>query len=283
MRTIAEILEQINIAKQRINEIYLSITGEVNSDATLAGLTSASKTAEFKLWIYIWACMSYIQEQVWEEKRLEIEEEVNNSVAGTDQWLQQELLKFQYGDALLINTTTKKPYYAVIDATKQIVKRCAVVSSGGVTQIKVAKENGSGDPIALSAPELSAFASYMKKIQFAGSNLGAPVSLASDKLNAPMTVYYNGTVVLDDMKALVQAAFNNYLKNLPFNAEYKISAHQDYIQAVANVNDVVIGVVQAKANAGSYGTVNRVYYPAAGYLERDATIDFDTMITYVPQ
>jgi hypothetical protein len=52
---------------------------------------------------------------------------------------------------------------------------------------------------------------------------------------------------------------------------------------VEDVNDVVMGAVQAKADGGSYGTVNRVYYPVAGYIERDNTIDFDDMITYVAQ
>ena len=55
------------------------------------------------------------------------------------------------------------------------------------------------------------------------------------------------------------------------------------MQKVTNVNDVVVGVVQAKPNGGAYATVNRVYSPLAGYIERDTTIAFDTMITYVAQ
>lgn len=98
-----------------------------------------------------------------------------------------------------------------------------------------------------------------------------------------MTIYYNGTVALDVLKPLVEAAFLEYLQNLPFNAEYKISAHQDAIQSVANINDVVMGTIQAKADGGTYGTVSRVYYPVSGYIDKDSSIDFDTMLTYVPQ
>lgn len=281
-RTVNEILVEADVAQARLSELYTVITNEVSSDSDLAGLTSVSKTAEFSLWKYIWSALAYIQESIWDERQDEIQQIVDDGIPGTDRWLQKELLKFQYGDTLSINATTKKYYYAVIDVTKQIIKRCAVVSAGGVTQIKVAKEVA-GAPVALSGPELTAFVSFVRQIQWAGSNIAAPVSFNSDKLNAPMTVFYNGTVKIDDLKPLVQAAYNSYLSQLAFNGEYKISAHQDAIQAVANVNDVVIGAVQAKPDAGVYADVIRVYYPASGYIERDTTINFDVMITYVSQ
>lgn len=281
-RTINEILTEADNAQARLSELYTVITNEVSADSDLAGLTSVSKTAEFSLWKYIWSALAYIQESIWDERQDEIQQIVDDGIPGTDRWLQKELLKFQYGDTLSINATTKKYYYPVVDVTKQIIKRCAVISAGGVTQIKVAKEVV-GSPVALSGPELTAFASFVHQIQWAGSNLATPVSFNSDKLNAPMTVYYNGTIKIDDLKPLVQAAYNSYLSQLPFNGEYKVSAHQDAIQAVSNVNDVVVGSVQAKPDAGVYADVIRVYYPASGYIERDTTINFDVMINYVSQ
>ena len=283
MRTINEILTEANEAQERLDELYTVITNEVNADADLSGLTSVSKTAEFNLWKYIWSAMAYIQEAIWAESKDAVQQIVDDGIPGTERWFQKELIKFQYGDTLSFDLTTAKYYYAVIDAAKQIIKRCAVISNGGLTQVKVAKEDGSGNPIALTGPELTAFASFMRQVQWAGANIAAPVSFNSDKLNAPVTVYYNGTVKLADLKPLVQAAFNSYLTKLPFNGEYKITAHQDTIQQVANVNDVVMGTVQAKPDGGSYATVTRIYYPTSGYIERDSTIAFDTMITYVAQ
>ncbi len=281
--TINEILTEANEAQERVGEIYTLITAEVNADADLSTINSTSKTAEFNLWKFVFSAMSYIQEQIWGEAKAEIQQIVDDGIPGTDRWFQKELLKFQYGDTLTFNNTTAKYSYALIDLTKQIIKRCAVVSNGGLTQIKVATEDGSGNPIALTAPQLTAFASFMRQIQWTGANIGNPISFSSDKLNAPMTVYYNGTVNLDDLKPLVQAAYNLYLTNLLFNGEYKVTAHQDKVQAVANVNDVVMGVVQAKPNAGVYANVNRIYIPVSGYVERDGAIDFDVMITYVAQ
>lgn len=282
-RTINEILTEANTAQQRLGELYTVITDEVDADADLTDLTSVSKTAEFNLWKYVWSAMAFIQEQLWGERKVEIQTIVDQQIPGTDRWLQKELLKFQYGDSLVFDNATAKYSYAVIDVTKQIIKRCAVTSAAGVTQIKVAKEDGSGNPVALLSAELTAFTAYVRQIQWAGANIGNPTTANSDKLNAPMTVYYDGTIKIEDIKPLIQAAFNNYLKTLPFNGEYQITSHQDAVQAVAGVNDVVIGTVQAKADGGGYANVDRVHLPIAGYIERDTTIDFDTMITYVAQ
>lgn len=282
-RTINEILTEANTAQQRLGELYTVITNQVEADADLSGLTSTSKTSEFNLWKYVWSAMAYIQEQIWGERKAEIQAIVDLQIPGTDRWLQKELLKFQYGDSLVFDNTTAKYSYAVIDPTKQIIKRCAVTSVAGVTLIKVAKEDGSGNPVALITAELTAFTAYVRQIQWAGANVGNPTTANSDKLDAPMTVYYDGTIKLEDIKPLVQAAFNSYLKSLPFNGEYQITSHQDAVQAVAGVNDVVMGTVRAKADGGGYADVNRVYLPISGYIERDSTIDFDTMITYVAQ
>lgn len=282
-RTINEILTEANAAQQRLGELYTVITNEVEADADLSDLTSVSKSSEFNLWKYVWSALAFIQEQIWGESKAEIQAIVDLQIPGTEKWLQKELLKFQYGDSLTFDSATAKYSYAVIDTTKQIIKRCAVTSTNGVTQIKVATEDGSGNAIALTGPQLTAFTTYVRQIQWAGANVANPTTANSDKLDAPMTVYYDGTLKLDDIKALVQASFNSYLKVLPFNGQYQITAHQDAVQAVPGVVDVVPGAIQAKSDGGVYAAVNRVYLPISGYIERDTTIDFDTMITYVAQ
>jgi hypothetical protein len=285
-RTINEILTEANVAQERVGELYTVITNEVNADANLSGLTSTSKTAEFNLWKYIWSAMAYIQEAIWGESQSEIQSIVDAAIPGTEKWFQKELLKFQYGDTLSFDTVTAKYFYAVIDATKQIIKRCAVVSNGGVTNVKVAKDDGSGNPIPLTSPQLTAFISYVRQIQWAGANISNPISLNSDKLNVPMTIHYDGVLDLPTLKTIIEAAWLGYLATLPFNAEYRISAHQDYVQdalkAVSpNYNDVVMGTVQAKPDAGTYATVLRINYPVSGYFEKDPAIAFSTMLTYV--
>jgi len=277
-----DILTQWQTFKERVNEYYALIYGAKDADATLDGLTSTSKTAEYNLWMWIGAGVAMIMDSLWEDREKAIQEKIDSFIPMPDRWLHRECLKFQYGDALLWDEEIGKYYYATIDETKQIIKRCAVPRNGGTTFVKVAKLSGD-TPVALSAPELTAFITYVNQIQWAGSRIATPTSFNSDKLNAPMTVYYDGTIPLDDVKAIVEPAFVDYLANLPFNGEYSINKHGDWIEEYDSrvIKEVIMGVVEAKTDAGSYADVNRVYTPVAGYIEKDSAIDFDDMITYV--
>lgn len=280
--TINDILTQFATLKERFNEFYALITGAVNADANLDDLTSSSKTAEYNKWMFSFSAMSLIMDSVWADRQQQISDKVDSGLPGTDRWLQKECFKFQYGDALVWDDLNGRYYYAVPDATKQIIARCAVVSSGGFTYIKVAKLN-SGAPVALSGPELTAFTSFIRQIQWAGARIGNPVSFSSDKLDAPMTIYYDGTKKIDDIKAIVEAAWDEYLTQLPFNGEYSINKHGDFVESKSvDILEVTMGAVQARSNAGAFGAVVRVYSPVAGYLERDPAIDFATMLTYIP-
>lgn len=282
MITVNDILSEFQTFKAKVDEYYKLVYDEVNADANLDGLTSTSKTAEYNLWMWLFAAMSVILDGVWADRQQQISEKVDLGIPGTDKWYRLELMKFQYGDTLSWDETSGKYFYSVIDESKLIIKRCAVVSSGGTTAIKVAKLSGD-DPIALTNDELTAFKSFVSQTQWAGAKIAPPVSFNSDKLNAPITVFYDGTKKLDDIKAIVEAAFNDYLANLPFNGEYSINKHGDWIEdASVDITEVNMGAVEAKADAGSYTVVNRIYKPVAGYLERDPVIDFDTMITYTP-
>lgn len=137
--TINQLLSEFYALKDRINEYYQLIYAEVNDDADLSGLTSTSKTAEFNLWMWMFAAMSVIVQDIWLERKAEIQAIADSAIPGTERWFQKELLKFQYGDTLSFDVNTGKYFYAVIDTDKQIIKRCAVVSNGGLTQIKFIK------------------------------------------------------------------------------------------------------------------------------------------------
>lgn len=276
MRTIAEILTQANIAKQRITEIYTMLTNEVSSDADLSGLTTISKTGIYKLWLYVFSALSYIQENLWTEAKTEMQSIVDNAIPGTDRWLAKEIVKFQYGDSLTFDDETGDYSYATINEAKQIIDRVAVVSGNGTTSVKVAKAG----PAALSAAELNALKSYVSEIQYAGSNI-VTISLASDKVKLPITVYYNAITPLATIQTNVKAAINAYLSELNFNGEFYLSRLVDAIQAVENIEDVVLGTVEGRTDAGSFNTISRTYQPVSGYLEVDPLFELDDTITYV--
>lgn len=278
-RTVTEILDQINTAKQRIGEIYTAINNEISADADLSALTSVSKTAVYRLWMYIWAVMSFIQEELFGEAKAEMQTIVDNAIPGTDRWLALEVKKFQYGDSLSFDDETGDYFYAVIDPAKQIIFRVAISSNAGQSTVKVAKDDGSGNPIALSTDQLNALKSYIQQIQYAGSNI-ITVSLPSDKIKLPITIYYDAITPLPTLQSNVEAAINGYLAELDFNGTFYISKLVDAIQAVENVEDVVIGSVEARSDAGAFNPVSRIYLPVSGYLEVDSGFPLSTTITY---
>jgi hypothetical protein len=289
MITVVDILGQIQAFRTRIEEYYTAIHNEVTSAPLLADLSN-SKTDDHEVWQYTSAGLAVILDGVWADRQKAIEDKINSFLPLPDRWLHAECLKFQYGDTLLWDSSKGKYYYAVLDETKNIIKYCAVTRSGGTSFIKVAKDVA-GTPTALTAPELAAFVAYVRQVQWAGAKVATPISLASDKLNAPMTVYYDGTKPEVDIKTIVEAAFTAYLKGvhtdaaraIEFNGEYSINKHADYIESSsADIKEVNPGSVQAKTNAGAYAPVTRVYTPLAGYLEKDPAISFAVMITYVP-
>lgn len=282
MITVADILTSWQTFKAKVSDYYTLIYNEVNADVNLNDLDDADKTQEHNLWMYISAAIAVIMDGVWADRQKQIQEKVDSFIPMPDRWLHTECLKFQYGDALLWDVVLKKYYYALLDPAKQIVKRCAIIRSGAVTAVKVATLSGT-DPIAFSAPQLAAFITFVNKIQPAGARISTPTSGASDKLKANMTVYYDGTKPLADVKAIVEPAYDSYMANLDFNGEYSINRHGDWVEKsdTSIIREVIMGVVEAKADAGAYIAVARVYTPIAGYIVKDSGINYDVLITYV--
>ena len=69
MITVTDILTQYQTLKAKIGEYYTLIYNEVDADASLDGLTSTSKTAEFNLWMWMGAALAAIQDSVWADRQ----------------------------------------------------------------------------------------------------------------------------------------------------------------------------------------------------------------------
>lgn len=284
MTTIKEILANFtDTVKNDVGAIYTAITGEVNNDAEL-NFDSPSKTAEWKLWAQVYAFFSHLMKALSNEAKADIEEIRAKGVASNRAFFYNEWKKFQYGDTLLIDDITGKYYYAVVDEAKQIIKRLSIVKNLGNWEIRCAKEDGTGNPIPLVAAELTAFKAFI--------NLTAPpgpimpvLSRNSDKLSGKFTIYYNALSTLADVKASVEAAYLEYLAKIDIDglSIYHITKHIDQMQKAAGVVDVQDTDVQAKIDGDAYDAVARTYTPSSGYLEKDDTLTFDDILTYVAE
>lgn len=279
MPTLQETLENSRFVKEKLPEIHRIIADEANNDANLAELESISRTSNEGLFIYIPAYISaFFEEYVFKLFRSQIQSVIDNNTNLNDRWWATEIKKFQDGDELLFSASNKRPYYAVIDPDKQIIKYAAVVSQGGFSQVKVSKT----DKEPLGPDELSRAIAYMREVQPSGANCEM-VSLPSDKIKTPVTVYYNALKSEEVIAPLVEAAINNYLDNLEYNGDFYKSKFQDAIQAVPDVVDVVLGDFEARPNAEpSFTVFSRIYNPVSGVIEIDPDFPLEDAITYIP-
>lgn len=253
--------------------------------ALLASLNSTSKVAIWRLWAYITAVSIYTHEVLWDLFKVELDAIAANAIVGTLPWYQSQVFAFQNGDPLVYNSATGKYGYAAIDTAKQIVKRCSITEQqDGVLAFKVAKLSG-GLPVALSGPEQTSLAAYIKKVRFAGTRFTL-ISGAGDLLRITATIYYDGVIPAATIKANVEAAIITYVGSLPFNGEFLLSRLVDTIQAVTGVADVVLVTAATKqAVPDNYTTITRVHIPVYGYYQIDGSTGntlADT-ITYIAQ
>ncbi len=218
---------------QTIAQIQANIIAQKQSQPALNGLTSTSKVAYWNLWTFIFAVASSLLQQIWAGLVDEIETDVAKAVPGTALWIQSEVLKFQDGDVVQINSDFTISY-PVIDTTKQIITAAAVVvGSSGSINVKVA----TGSPLApISGTQLTELQAYLGAILPAGQ-VPNVISIAADTLQVNATIYYNGQFN-SVIQANVIAALNSYMNLLPFNGLVRTSDIETTILSVDGVVDV---------------------------------------------
>lgn len=277
---IRELLDDLRVTvKERIADIYTYLHGEMISDVSL-GLSSRSHVAEWELWIGVVAFVSYLQEQLFEQAKVDLTAIRNSGISANKAFFAREWKKFQYGDPLLVDDDAKKYYYETIDPDKQLIKRLAIGQGVNSWELRVAK-TVNGAPVKLSPDELNAFRAYVQDTAPPGPIIPI-ISRDSDKIRAHFTVYYDPIVPLYQVKEQVEAACLRYIATIDIEGEsrYYISKHQDELEAVEGVVDVVAGSVEAKIEGSAFLSVERVYEPYSGYLEWDPESTLAEMITY---
>lgn len=267
-----------------IAEIEALIDAEKAKYTELSTLNSVSVVAIWKRWRYIVAFFTNYIWQLIDAYKVEIETIIKNGIAGRGEWYVQKAYEFQFGDNLSVVDNVLQ--YEVIDIAKNIVKRASyfndTTANPPIIKLRVASEDSGSNIIPLSAPQLTAFTDYVNSIMFAGVRIDI-ISQATDLLKLIANVYYSPLFDLTTVRTNVEIAINNYLKNLPFDGQVRISALTDSIQAVEGVSDVLITTIQAKATAGSYANVTRVYNTVAGYIQIDSAFPLSTNLTFIAE
>lgn len=271
-RKIAQIYEEIVVAKDTQASIAALTPTADTEQQLLTALNTTSKVAIWRLWAYITAVAIHFHETLFDLFKTEVLGYADRAIQGTAAWYQRMALVYQHGDTLVYNGVTGGYGYTTQNVAAQVVKRCAVVEGAdGVLTFKVAGLNGSGNPVALSAPHQSGLSSYIHKMRFAGTRY-AIISGNGDILRVQGNIYHDASADAATVKPAVEAAIKAYVSQLPFNGQFLLTKLVDAIQVVAGVVDVQLVGVQTKTlPGGAYSTITRTHVPLYGYYQIDST------------
>jgi len=238
-------------------------------------INATSNASDWKLWRGVTAMAIFNVRKLWEIFTSEITELAKATEFGNKRWWAAQILSFQYGDPLL--ESEGKLYYAINNASKQIIKRVSITEqlSNGliIVQVKVAKLSGT-DTVALSNDEKTALISYVEDKKPAGIATQV-ISLAADEMKTTETIYYDGKLVLSEITSLLMAARKQYLASIYFDGQFNVNKYRDALEAVSGVIDTDITTVSIKPSGGTYSAVVRTYDALSGHYkinENDCSI-----------
>ncbi len=280
-RSIQDIQEQIYQAKA--------------SELALNELNSTSKTAIWRLMIYIVSVAIWTLEKLFDLHTADIDDKLARLKPGTARWYHSKTLAFQYGFDLLPDSdkfdNTGNSEEAI--GNSRIIKYAAVVDAAEESRIviKIATEqNGELSPV--TAHQQEAFSKYINEIKYAGvyvtilNNHPDILKLNIRIVRNPLILDENGLDV-NTAKYPVKEAIQSFMKRLPFNGELSLQTLVDEIQKVPGVVDLSIDLAQSKWIDGSiygeFSPINISRIPESGYFkvnfdEQDET---QSKITYL--
>jgi hypothetical protein len=271
------------------------MVSQKNAEPGLSGLTSTSLTAKWRLLFFIASVAIKIVEDLFDVHVAQVEERAAEIPVGTLKWYARESLNFQFGDTLLFQDG--KVEYAEIDEDKQLVKLSSATIENGLTTIKVAALDGSGNAIKLEDKQvgsLAAFNNYWIDKRFSGTAISV-VSIDPDLMKCYYRINYDPQVLAPDGSLLsdgstfpVEDAINNFLQTFQsanFDDIMRVMKLTDAIQNAQGIINAVAEDVQAKVVGGDYidvlADLNEQYVSKAGYMKIDPAFQLSTTLTYV--
>lgn len=264
---------------QRIqDDIYFSILQTPLSSL----LTSTSKTAVWRLWVYIFSYAIWVHEQI-------VSKNAENSRSQNQPNLRQTILNYHDG----LNLVWKNGQFQydltnVTDTeTRKIIDRCAVLETNdGEIVVKIAKDiNGNLEKVSLI--EKQRIEAYLKLIGVPGIKMRL-ISENADLLKSNLTCYVNPLIIdLETGQLLsspsptfpVKDAIKNYLENLEFNGTFVKDYYRRTITDAEGIELVVINSIESKYASFPFVNIGEFKIGQAGYYKQ---LDSDLTIQYLP-
>lgn len=253
-----------------IEEIYGGLVAK--KDEQIPEL-SDSQSAEWRLWLWVFAYGIYLFEAILSVFKNEVEQILTEKQAGSLLWHINKAKAFQLGDSLTVSALGVLKY-AIADTNKQIVKHATATEADGTLLLKVAKydDNNNLVPLNLTNGEFLQFQRYIENVKFAGTKIDV-TSLDADVINYDITVYYDPVYLPDGVEQAIKDRLETFRLELDYEGYFYAS---DFVKAITGVT----GVKTVKVNTltGTQGATTEAidvsYLVKAGYynFDQDAII-----------
>lgn len=279
-----------------LTEIYNEAVETRNKYLELTELTNDSKMSIINTFTWVVAASIYSFETLLDIFMTDIANVFNSRINGTPAYYANAMLKWQYGDDLVVNEEGTAFHYATEDTSKRIITHVSYQEyyseefRDNVLVLKVA--TGEGDSLTrLSDEELIAARAYLNQIKFAGVKCNV-VSRMGDVLVPRVTVYYDGAISKEELYDNIDNALTQFIVNMDFDSVIYAQKVIDAIQKAEHVTDVFIdkdasveqGIFIAQYDdnneLGELTKIERKCYTASGYAkqstQKDAESDLPT-------
>jgi hypothetical protein len=233
-----------------VGQIQDLMLADIASDDTLStALTSTSKYAIFRLFIFIVATGIWIHETFFDQHTLEINEKLANQKAGTLPWYRTMALRFQYGFDLVQD----KDYFDNGTATEEQIEASKIIKYAAVNEaedssrviLKIAGETNRVLSNFEDPDQVEAIKAYFKEIRVAGVAVTI-INYKADKLYLNLRIKRDALLITDTgMSKLngnypVNEALQEFMKELKFNGELQLSLLIDKLQVIPGVLDATL-------------------------------------------
>lgn len=277
-----------------LTEIYNEAVEARNKYLELTELTNDSKMSIINAFTWVTSAAIYSFETLLDIFTTDISTVFNNRINGTPSYYANAMLKFQYGDELVVNNEGTSFSYAQEDITKRIITHVSYQEiyseeyKDDVLLLKVATGGGS-ELGRLADEQLVAARAYLNQIKFAGVKCNV-ISRKGDVLIPRLTVYYDGAVSKEEMYDALDKSLTNFITTLPFDSLIYTQKVIDAIQKTDHVTDVYInpkasvpqGIFIAQYNdndqLGELQKIDRKAYTSSGYAKESTKQDAEASL-----
>lgn len=275
-----------------LTEIYNEAVETRNKYLELTELTNDSKMSIINAFTWVTAAAIYSCETLLDVFTTDIAKTFTQRINGTSAYYANAMLKWQYGDDLIINDEGTAFHYATEDTTKRLITHVSYQEyyneefKDNILILKVA--SGEGRSLSqLSDEELIAARAYLNQIKFAGVKCNV-VSRRGDVLVPRLTVYYDGAITKEELYDNIDTALIDFIVNMKFDSLVYSQKIIDAIQKVEHVTDVHIdheasveqGIFIAQYNdnneLGPLTKIERKCYLASGYAKQSTQQDAES-------